>query len=418
MKQFNDPLEILESTNLLTYFTELVKLDTQSDADSNACPSTFKQLIALEQIKFKLIDLGLTDAKIDDNGYLFATLAGNTENEEIIGLLAHIDTAPDFSGKNVNPLIHKNYDGNPITLENNVTITQEDSPELANCIGDTIITADGNTLLGADDKAGVAEILATMEYLQKHPEIKRPTVRIGITPDEEIGRGANKFDIIEFNADCAYTLDGGFTGEINFETFSADAANVAIQGRSVHPGYAKGKLVNAIRYASKFVEKLSQFPSPETTEKREGFIHPTNIKGSTAFAEIALILRDFETEKLKLQAEFLENIKNELLKEEPRLKIDITITKTYRNMAEKLKSKPKISENLLSAINMTGLNPEIKAVRGGTDGSGLTEMGLPTPNIFAGGVNFHGPREWISTRSMGYAVCAVLNLLQCWADAK
>ena len=418
MKNYSNPGEILETTKLVEYFTELAQMDTQSNASSEACPSTFKQTIALEQIKFKLIDLGLKDANIDDNGYLFATLDGNSESSKTIGLLAHVDTAPDYSGTNVKPTIHENYDGQPIVLADNVTISASDSPELSKCIGDTIITSDGTTLLGADDKAGIAEILATMQYLQQHPEIKRPTIRVGITPDEEIGRGSSKFDLKKFDADCAYTLDGGFTGEVNFETFSADAAHVLIKGQSVHPGYAKGKLVNALRYASKFVDKLSDYPAPETTELREGFIHPTDIEGSVAKAEILLILRDFETGKLEPQAQYLQKIKEELLKEEPRLEIEIKVTKTYRNMAEKLQDQPQVANNLLTAVKMAGLESKVRAIRGGTDGSGLTEMGLPTPNIFAGGVNFHGPREWISTRSMGYAVCTVLNLLQCWAETK
>ena len=418
MKAFNNPAEILNSTSLVDTFLELVKIDTQSDPKSETMPSAAKELDGLQAVKARLDALGISDAAIDENGYLFATLPGNVENAPTIGLIAHIDTAPDYSGTNVQPILHENYQGNAIELKDGWTMDADYNPELKQCIGDTLITSDGTTLLGADDKAGVAEILAAVEFLLAHPEIERPTLRIGITPDEEIGKGASKFDVDAFGARCAYTLDGGFSGEINGETFSADGAVVTFTGVMVHPGMAKDKLVNALRWASTFVTMLPADEAPETTEHRKGFYHPVEISGGSAEAKVELILRDFDDEILATRGEKLKEIAAKLIEQEPRLKIDVDVKLQYRNMANGLRELPQAMENLKQAVQMADIEPRIDPIRGGTDGSGLTAKGLPCPNIFAGGLNFHGPREWVSTRVMGQAVCTVLNLLQLWSQEK
>jgi tripeptide aminopeptidase len=422
MRSFNDAQEILESTHLVQRFLDLVKIDTQSSEkphEKGAFPSSPNQMLALQKLVELMTDvLRLSDVTLDENGYLFATLPANVENAPTIGLIAHIDTAPDFSGAGVNPILHQSYDGSAIRLASGDIIDPTDNPQLAECVGDTIITTDGSTLLGADDKAGVAEILAVVEYLQAHPDIHRPTLRIAITPDEEIGRGVERFDIEAFGADCAYTLDGSFAGEINGETFSADGATVTFTGVAVHPGYAKNKLVNALRWAAKFVTMLPMTEAPESTEGREGFYHPTRIEGNASKATVNLILRDFDDRKLAKRGEYLNVIKSRLLEEEPRLCMEVAIARTYRNMANGLEERPEIMQRLIRAVELTGIEPLIKPIRGGTDGSGLTEKGLPTPNIFAGGMNFHGPREWVSTRVMGLAVCTVLNLVQIWSGEK
>ncbi|MHA1568946.1 MAG: peptidase T [Alphaproteobacteria bacterium] len=416
MKKFTDPQEILDRTNLVKMFTEIVQVGTQADETSDSWPSTSGQLKLQNILKEKLGDLGCTDIVLDENGYLFATFPGNVNDAPVIGLLAHVDTATDFSGQNIKPIMHENYDGSAITLENDVVISPEESPELKECVGDTIITADGTTLLGADDKAGVAAIMAALEILKADDSIQRPTLRIGFTPDEEIGRGAERFDVERFNATAAYTLDGGWAGEVNAETFCADGAKVVFKGVAVHPGYAKDKMVNAMRYAAKFIERLPQDEAPETTEKRQGFFHPLKIEGNAAEVTINLILRDFEEEDLIDRGKRLKKIVEEVAKEEPRLQTEVEIKFSYRNMAQWLRKQPEITDRLMQAVRDTGLEANMKPVRGGTDGSGLTAKGLPTPNVFAGGINFHGPREWISTRVMGLAVCTVLNLVQNWTE--
>lgn len=416
MNHIDNPKQILRETALVDRFLDLVKYDTRSNEDADSCPSTEGQLVALQGIRQYLEDLGIDDAEIDENGYLFATLKGNCHAKTTIGLLAHVDTSPDFSGTDVKPVLHENYDGSVLQVNNAIEISPQQSPNLMKCIGDTIITADGTTLLGADDKAGIAEILASVEFLAANPEIPRPNIRLGFTPDEEIGRGSDKFDIKAFGADCAYTLDGGFSGEINGETFSADSATVHFTGVAVHPGYAKGKLVNALRYAAKFIEKLPRDEAPETTEGREGFFHPTRVQGNANDATVSLLLRDFDTNILKKRSRLLEGIREELIAEEPNLKVDIEISESYRNMVYWLDDNPKMMELLVQAVKLAGIEPQVEAIRGGTDGSGLTAKGLPTPNIFAGGVNFHGPREWVSTRVMAQSVCTIVNLVQLWAE--
>jgi len=410
MKGFDNPQEILDATRVVERFLEYVRVDTQSDEKNEACPSTESQRVLAERLAIELKELGLDDAAVDVNGYCIATLKGNKSG--VVGFCAHLDTAPAFSGKDVNPQLHENYDGKPIALEDGVTIDPTENPQLNECLGDTIITSDGKTLLGADDKAGIAAIMGALEILVKKPDIPRPTLRICFNPDEEVGRGANKFPMDTFGAPVAFTMDGGFSGEINMETFSADKGIVTFKGVSVHPGYAKGKLVNALTYLGRFLAKLPQLESPEGTEGRDGFFMPTDMSGDAAQCTVNLILRAFDVETLKKRGERLQQMAKAMEAEEPNLTVDVEIKEQYRNMYDVLSKHPEIVEKLKEAVKMAGIEPNLEPIRGGTDGSRLTAMGMPTPNVFAGGVNFHGPKEWISTKAMGYAVCTILNLVQ------
>ncbi|MDP8223421.1 MAG: peptidase T [Candidatus Lernaella stagnicola] len=418
MHAFNDSQAILDATHLVDWFLEFVQIDTQSDNKSETTPSSAKQLDLQRVLEKKLADVGCTEIHLDDKGYLYATFPGNKPDAPVIGLLAHVDTATDFSGTGVKPQLHENYDGGEIAIADGLMLTPQENAELSQCVGDTIVTASGDTLLGADDKAGIAVILAALETLKADESIPCPTLRIAFTPDEEIGRGAKHFDIKGFNAYCAYTLDGSFAGEINFETFSADGAEVTFTGVAVHPGFAKGKMVNALRYLGKFLDQLPSDEAPEATEGREGFFHPTEIRGNAAEATVELILRSFDNDELEDRGKRLRELVDRIAAEEPRLKTQVDIKFQYRNMADELKKHPQIREHLLAALRDAGVEANVVPVRGGTDGSGLTAMGLPTPNIFNGGVNFHGPREWVSTRVMAVSVCAVLNLVQRWAAAE
>lgn len=418
MKNFDNPHAILDQTSLLDWFLEIVRIDTQAEDASPTHPSTTKQLDLQNILREKLSALGCGDIELDDNGYLFATYPGNVAEAPTIGLLAHVDTAEDFSGTNVKPQLHENYDGGVLKIGAGVVIDPAESKELAQCVGDTIVTASGDTLLGADDKAGVAEILALLQMLGKHPDLPRPTLRIAFTPDEEVGRGAEFFDVERFGAACAYTLDGEFPGEVNFETFSADKAIVTFKGVAVHPGYAKDKMVNALRWLGLFLDRLPKDESPERTEGRTGFFHPIKTQGNAAECSVELILREFDNDKLADRGARLQALVAQIAKEESHLQTQVEIKYQYRNMADTLTQYPQIRENLLEAVRRAGVEPKIVPVRGGTDGSGLTAKGLPTPNIFAGGVNFHGPREWVSTRAMGLTVCTLLNLVQLWSEAR
>lgn len=414
VRWIDDPDDVLDKTHLVERFVNLVRIDSPSDPNCSDCPSTSLQFNVADYVVGELKALGLHDATRDPNCYVYATLPGRVEGPTI-GLVAHMDTSPAFSGHRVKPILHQNYDGSAIRLNNDVVIDPEDSPELKQCLGDTVITADGTTLLGADDKAGIAEILAALEYLQLSPETPHPTLRIAFTPDEEIGRGADLFDLDGFGATVAYTIDGGFIGDVSTETFSADQAFVTISGVSVHPGTAKGKMVNAMNWAARFLDHLPQKESPQETEGKEGFFHPTDISGGAAKVTIKLILRDFDDAILADRGERLQAIVGQLRKEEPRLKIDLQLKNQYRNMANWLREAPAAAEMAFAAIKRTGLEVDNQPIRGGTDGSRLTEKGLPTPNLFTGGVNYHGPQEWISTRAMALATCTIVNLVQSWA---
>jgi tripeptide aminopeptidase len=416
MDSYSDPQELLATTSLVQRFLEYVRIDTTSDEHSDNYPSTKRQFVLAELLVKQLRELGLSDATVDEHCYVTATVPGNLEGKETVGLIAHLDTSPAAPGVNVNPVLHEKFDGSPIELANDIVISAVDNPELRSCIGDTIITADGTTLLGADDKAGIAVIMSTVEFYQKNPGVPRPTVRVAFTPDEEIGRGTAKFPMETFGADVAFTIDGSFDGEVNVETFNADSAYVTITGVSTHPGTAKGKLVNALRHMALFLSRLPPEVSPECTEGREGFIHPYELKGDASSCRCHLIVRDFERDRLDALGEQIKQIAQSVQADEPRLKVEVEIKPSYPNMHQYLKDRPEIAERLQEAVRRAGLEPHLKPIRGGTDGSTLTRMGLPCPNIFAGGVNFHGPTEWVSTRSMALSLCTVLNLLTLYTE--
>ena len=411
VRPFTDPRPVLDSTALVDRFLRYVRVDTQSDESSDTCPSTAKQYDLAKMLRDELVDLGCEDVVLDDNGYVTARVPGTREGR--LGLVAHMDTAPQFTGTGVNPQLHE-YTGGAIEIGNGLVLEPEENPELAECIGDTIITTDGTTLLGADDKSGVAAIMTLVEMLQRDPSIERPTLLIGFTPDEEIGRGAHRFPLDRFDVPAAFTVDGGFPGEMNVETFSADRARITFTGVSVHPGRAYRKMVNALTWAGKFLARLPLTEAPEGTREREGFYHPLAMGGDAAQCHVDLILRDFDDDELVRRCERLRAMAEGLRAEEPRLTVEVEIESQYRNMATALRERPEIGATLERAIEATGITPRVVAIRGGTDGSQLTARGLPTPNLFAGGLNFHGPQEWISTRAMGLTVCTLLNLVQLW----
>ncbi len=399
-------------------FLRYVQIDTQSNETSNSVPSTPGQRVLLDILVEELRALGASEVTLSDYSCVFATLPATvTKTVPTIAFLAHVDTAPDFSGNDVKALVHRAYDGQPIILPDAPTrvLHPEENPNLAAKIGEDIITASGLTLLGADDKAGIAIIMTMADYLLQHPELPHGPIRICFTPDEEIGRGVEHLTPEDLRADVAYTLDGGEVGEITYETFSADKAVVTITGVAVHPGSAKGKLVNALRLAGKFLAALPPELSPEMTAEREGYIHPYRIQGSAAEATLGFTLRDFELEGLQSHGERLRTIAQALEAEEPRARITCTITPQYRNMRYGLEKDMRPVELALAALRPLGISPLTRPVRGGTDGSGLTAKGVPTPNLFTGMENSHGPLEWISVQDMAKAVQICLNLAQLWA---
>lgn len=420
MRRFDRPSDILDGTRVVERFLDYVRYDTQSDEASPTCPSTAKQFALGERLVAELTELGLRGVgepapSMDENGYVLAELPGTVDG--VIGLCAHIDTAPAFSGSDVRPQVIDKYGGGPIDVGHGVVIDPADTPELRECVGDTLITTDGTTLLGADDKAGIAAIMGSLEMLIGEHEVRRPTLRICFNPDEEIGRGADHFPLERFDCPVAFTIDGGFTGEVSVETFSADKAVVTFRGVSVHPGTAKGKLVNALTYMGKLLDRLPMAESPECTDGREGFFHPVGVSGDAAACRLQLIIRDFETEVVRERGHRLRAMASALMAEEPRLDVDVEIVEQYRNMYDVLKDLPEVERRLKQAVEAAGIDPQLRPVRGGTDGSRLTEMGLPTPNVFAGGVNLHGPTEWISTRVLAQVVCTILNLVQIYGEA-
>lgn len=401
-------------------FLKYVKYDTQSSEESTTFPSTEKQKILGAELVKELQDMGLRDANMDEYGYVTATLESNTSKKvPVIGLIAHLDTSPDVTGENVKPFVHYNYQGGDIILpgDKSIVITIEDNPDLKNKIGHDIITSDGTTLLGADDKAGIAEIFDAVNYLIQHPEIKHGKIRICITPDEEIGAGTKYFDVKKFGADYAYTVDGEQLGEIENETFCADSVTITINGRNIHPGYAKDKLVNSIKIAAELIEKLPKDSmSPETTEKREGYLHPHIIDGSVEKTIIKFLIRDFEEKGLKEKENYLKNLCDGLTSKYPKANIDFKIDESYRNMRYILDKHPHTIEYAKEAMKRAGLEPKLNMIRGGTDGARLCFMGLPTPNIFAGGHSFHSKREWISIQDMQKAVETLINLIMVWEE--
>lgn len=401
-------------------FLRYVKIYTTSDRDSKTFPSTERQKDLSRILVKELHDIGIEDAELDEYGYVYATIPSNTEKEvPVICLCAHVDTSPDAPGENVNPIIHENYQGGDIILPNDTSqvIIFDEHPELANQIGNDVITTDGTTLLGADDKAGVAEIMDAAHYLMKHPEIKHGKIRILFTPDEEVGRGVDHVDMEKLGAKFGYTLDGETLGEIQNETFSADSAIVNIQGFNIHPGFATGRMENAIKIASEILEKLPKNTmAPETTQDKEGFLHPVLISGDVDAAKISFIVRDFDNDKLKEKEDFLDEICKDVLSKYKKSSYSIEIQESYRNMKEKVDEDSRIIEYAMEAIRRAGIEPNLCSIRGGTDGSRLSFMGLPCPNIFAGGHAFHSKLEWISIQDMQKAVETIVNLVQVWEE--
>jgi tripeptide aminopeptidase len=394
-------------SSVLSRFVRYVRIDTQSSHESATCPSTNKQFDLARQLVAELHSLGITDAGVNENCYVFATIPATvTAVAPPIGFLAHLDTSPDVSGAGVNPRIIENYTGGDIGIRRDppVVLSAAESPELLCAIGHTIVTAGGDTLLGADDKAGVAAIVTAAEYLMRHREIPHGVIRIGFTPDEEIGRGVDKFDIAAFGADCSYTVDGGFTGEINDETFSADAAVVTIAGRDMHPGYALGRMVNAVRIAAALIARLPGHMAPETTGGRDGYIHPHAVSGNAGGATVKLLLRDFSEAGLEQQRALLRSVVGDLSEQYPGARLSLDITATYRNMRDALRSRADIVSRLERAVRAADIEPVIKPIRGGTDGAALTARGLLTPNIFTAACNPHSLTEWVDID--GLAKCS------------
>jgi tripeptide aminopeptidase len=395
-------------------FLRYVRIDTQSDADSDTYPSTAKQLDLLRLLLDELKEIGLDDAAIDDHGYVTATVERDVPT---IAFFAHVDTAREVSGANVQPQRIR-YEGGEIPLgDSGEIIRPEESPELPHHVGHDLITTDGTTLLGADDKAGIAEIMAAAAYLAAHPDVPHGTVKVAFNPDEEIGRGVIHFPIDTFGAVAAYTLDGSTAGEMQTETFSAAQVRLQIRGRAIHPGKAKGELVNAIKLAAEFVDRLPKDRlSPETTDGKEGFVHPVVVRGDSSEVELILIVRDFDNAKLDEHVEYLRGLAEDVAATDERASIDFTSTIQYRNMRETLDEHPEIVDNLERAVRRVGLEPLKTPIRGGTDGSALTLMGLPTPNIFTGGQDAHSEREWVCVEDMGLAALTIVELSKIWAE--
>ncbi len=398
--------------NVVDRFLQYVKFDTQSDELTNMTPSTPGQMIFAQALEKELHNLGLTDITLDDNGYLMATLPGNTGHKvPTIGFIAHLDTSPDLSGHHVNPRIVENYDGSAITLnpEQNVILSPEEFPELLHYVGQSLIVTDGTTLLGADDKAGIAEIVTAMAYLIKHPEIKHGDIRICFNPDEEIGAGAHKFDVERFGADWAYTMDGGEIGELEYENFNAAVAKVTVKGRNVHPGYAKHKMINSMRIANQFVIMLPRWETPEHTEGYEGFYHLISFEGSVEQSVLTYIIRDHDRDRFERRKKELEHLTRKINNEFPDC-ASIEIKDQYYNMREKIEPVSHIVEIAEQAMRNAGVTPKVVPIRGGTDGAQLSFKGLPCPNIFAGGLNFHGRYEFVPIPSMEKAVEVIVEI--------
>jgi tripeptide aminopeptidase len=403
--------------DVLERFLRYVRVDTQSDPESKTYPSTAKQRDLGELLARELRELGLEDAAIDEHGYVFAGLPGSAG--PTIGLIAHVDTSPDESGAGVSPQVVRGYDGRDIELPGDPrqAIRPSESTLLADRVGHDIVTTDGTTLLGADDKAGVAEIMAAVAYLIRHPEIEHAPIRVGFTVDEEVGRGVEHFDIEAFGADFAYTLDGAELGKIDDETFSASEVRLCFRGHSVHPGTSKGKMVNSIKLAARFLEQLPRDRlSPETTEEREGFVHPVRVAGGAAETLVTLIVRDFDGDRLREHEQLLRDLAAEIEREEPRASVEVTVEDSYRNMKEFLQARPRILDAADEATRRIGLEPARGSIRGGTDGAVLSARGLLTPNLFTGGQEYHSVREWVSVQDMATATALVVELAKLWAE--
>ena len=398
-------------------FLKYVSFDTQSSDSSETTPSTPKQMIFAEYLRDELINIGLQDVELDDNGYLYATLPSNTDKPvPTIGFIAHMDTSPDCSGKDVKPRIIEKYDGTDIVLSEGIITSPKKFPELLQHIGEDLIVTDGHTLLGADDKAGIAEIVQAMVYLMEHPEIKHGTIRVGFNPDEEIGLGAHKFDVEKFGCQFAYTMDGSEVGEIEFENFNAASAKITITGCSVHPGYAKNKMINAARIATELAQMLPQDETPETTEGYEGFFHLIGISGGCEQASLSYIIRDHDRQIFEARKNKVQEIVASINEKYGSGTAQLELKDQYYNMREKVEPMMYVIDIAKQAVEASGATPKIKAIRGGTDGAQLSFMGLPCPNIFAGGLNFHGPHEFCPVQSMQKAMMTVVNIARITAE--
>ncbi len=396
-------------------FLRYIALDTQSDENSATCPSTAKQLVLLRLLRDELLALGLTDASIDENGYVMATLpANNGKAGPVIGFISHVDTSPDMSGENIKPRFVENWDGSDIVInkELNLTLSVKDFPEMKQYTGQTLIVTDGTTLLGADDKAGITEIMTAIEYLVKHPEIKHGPIKIGFTPDEEIGRGVDYFDVKKFAADWAYTMDGGEIGELEYENFNAASAKINIQGRNIHPGYAKGKMQNALLMAMELNALLPVFERPEFTQDYEGFYHLVKMEGSVEKSFIQYIIRDHNKEIFEKRKKVMQQCVDFLNERYGSEAFTLELKDQYYNMREQVEPVYHIVETAKKAMEVLGIKPHIRPIRGGTDGSRLSYMGLPCPNIFAGGHNFHGKYEFVPLESMEKATLVLLKIIE------
>uniref|UniRef100_A0A832MLY9 Peptidase T n=1 Tax=Eiseniibacteriota bacterium TaxID=2212470 RepID=A0A832MLY9_UNCEI len=415
------PAETTLKTTVLERFLRYVTYDTQSDETSATYPTTAKQLVLLDLLVEELRAIGLADAARDEHGYVFATIPATSAkpNVPVIGFLAHVDTSPEQSGANVKPIVHRAWAGGDIVLPDDPSqvLRPADIPALAERIGDDIVTASGTTLLGADNKAGVAEIVAAAEYLMQHPEIPHGVVRLGFTPDEEVGRGTLHFDVKRFGAAYAYTMDGAARGTLEIETFSADAMTLTFQGFNTHPGFARGRMVNSIKVAADFISRLPREGlSPETTSGREGFVHPYVVDASVDRTAVKFLIRDFETPKLAEKEAMLERLARETVADWPGASVTCKVIESYRNMKEVLDQHPQVAEYAREAIRRAGMEPRATAIRGGTDGARLSFMGLPTPNVFAGEHNFHSRLEWISVQDMEKAVETIVHLCRVWEE--
>ena len=399
-------------------FLKYISFDTKSNEDSNAHPSTEGQMVLAKELARELEEMGMIDVSVDSKAYVMATLPANTENYvPTIGFIAHMDTAPDMSGKDVKPQFVENYDGKDIILnkEKNIVLKVEDFPEIKDYIGKTLITTDGTTLLGADDKAGVAEIMTAMEYLINHPEIKHGTVKVAFTPDEEIGAGADYFDVEKFNADFAYTVDGGTVGELEYENFNAAGVKLTIHGRNVHPGSAKDKMINSITVGNELDSMLPENEVPEHTEGYEGFYHIVAFNGTVEETKMQYIIRDFDREKFEERKATMQKVVDTLNSKYGEGTVELQMNDQYYNMKEKVEPVHHIVDTAFKAIEEVGLVPKVVPIRGGTDGARLSFMGLPTPNLFTGGHNFHGKFEFIPTFAMSKAVDVILKIIELYS---
>lgn len=412
---------MIEKQHLIDRFFSYVKVDTESDPESNTTPSTEKQWNLANALVDELKRIGLEDVTIDENAYIMATLPSNVDHEvPVIGFISHFDTTPDFTGANVNPQIVENYDGKDIVLnaEENIILSPDDFDDLLLYKGQTIITTDGTTLLGADDKAGIAEIVSAMEYLVNNPEIKHGKIRVGFTPDEEIGRGAHKFDVEKFGAEWAYTMDGSQIGELEYENFNAAGAVVTVKGKIVHPGYAKGKMINSMYIATDYINSLPRMETPEHTENREGFFHLYSVNGEVDSTKLQYIIRDHDKNHFEARKEMMVKLADEINAQHEKEVITVEISDQYFNMREKIEPIMHIVDVAEEAMKQANIEPLIKPIRGGTDGSQLSFKGLPCPNIFAGGHNFHGRYEYVPVESMQKAIEVIVNITQLVAKKK